>query len=149
VRRSAGDYPSPTRFAELLFGHCGAWSYVKTFGAPVDVDARDLPIDLASGPSEILKTADGIRVLTVATHHGDAPAVAYRIEYNGKSVTFSGDIDPQGLDNLTKLAANTDLFVFNCAVLDPPGSPAELYTRHSPPKRIGQVAKASGAPISL
>jgi ribonuclease BN (tRNA processing enzyme) len=49
------------------------------------------------------------------------------------------------LDNLAKLAANTDLLVFNCAVLDPPGSPAELYTRHSPPKRIGQVAQASGA----
>jgi ribonuclease BN (tRNA processing enzyme) len=141
----AGDYPSTTRFAELLFGHGGAWSYVKTFGPPVDIDARDLPIDLASGPSEVLKTTDGIRVLTAATHHGDAPAVAYRIEYNGKSVTFSGDIDPQGLDNLNKLAANTDLLVFNCAVLDPPGSPAELYTRHSPPKRIGQVAKASGA----
>jgi hypothetical protein len=77
VRRSAGDYPGTTRFAELLFGHCGAWSYVKTFGAPVDVDARDLPIDLASGPSEILKTADGIRVSTVATHHGDAPAELY------------------------------------------------------------------------
>jgi ribonuclease BN (tRNA processing enzyme) len=140
-----GDYPSTTRFADLLFGHGGAWSYVKTFGAPVEIEARDLPIDLASGSSEVLKTADGIRILAVATHHGDAPAVAYRVEYNGKSVTFSGDIDPQGLDNLTKLAANTDLFVFNCAVLDPPGSPAELYTRHSPPKRIGEVAKAAGA----
>lgn len=31
------------------------------------------------------------------------------------------------------------------ASLDPPGSPAELYTRHSPPRRIGEVAKASGA----
>jgi len=41
--------------------------------------------------------------------------------------------------------ADTDLLVFNSAVLDPPGSPAELYTRHSPPKRIGEVARASGA----
>jgi hypothetical protein len=61
-RPAAGDYPSTTRSAELLFGHGGAWSYVKTFGTPVDVDARDLPIDLASGPSEILKTADGQEV---------------------------------------------------------------------------------------
>ena len=100
--------------------------------------AREIGTANASAP-------DGIKVLSVASHHGDAPAVAYRIEYDNKSVTFSGDIDPQGLENLTKLATDTDLFVFNCAVLDPPGSPAELYTRHSPPKRIGEVAKASGA----
>ena len=143
----AGDgvYPSTSRFAELLFGPGGAWTYVKTFGTPVTIEAKDLPIDLQAAPKEILATPDGIKVLTVATHHGDAPAVAYRVEYDNKSVTFSGDIDPQGLENLTKLATNTDLLVFNCAVLDPPGSPAELYTRHSPPKRIGEVARASGA----
>lgn len=83
--------------------------------------AREIGTANASAP-------DGIKVLSVASHHGDAPAV-----------------DPQGLENLTKLATDTDLLVFNCAVLDPPGSPAELYTRHSPPKRIGEVAKASGA----
>ena len=140
-----GDYPSTTRFAELLLGQGGAWTYVKTFGAPVTLEVKDLPIDLARAPTQVLETADGIKVLTVATHHGEAPAVGYRIEYGNKSVTFSGDIDPQGLENLTKLAKDTDLLVFNCAVLDPPGSPAELYTRHSPPKRIGEVAKAAGA----
>jgi ribonuclease BN (tRNA processing enzyme) len=140
-----GDYPSTTRFAELLFGQGGAWTYVKTFGAPVTLEAKDLPTDLSLAPTQVLETADGIKVLTIATHHGDAPAVAYRIEYGSKSVTFSGDIDPPGLENLTRLAKDTDLLVFNCAVLDPPGSPAELYTRHSPPKRIGEVAKAAGA----
>ena len=140
-----GDWPSTTRFAELLFAQGGAWTYVKAFGTPVTVAAKDLPIDLDADPKEILETPDGIKILTVATHHGDAPAVAYRIEYGNRSVTFSGDIDPQGLENLTKLATDTDLLVFNCAVLDPPGSPAELYTRHSPPKRIGEVAKASRA----
>jgi ribonuclease BN (tRNA processing enzyme) len=141
----SGDYPSTSRFAELLFGPGGAWTYVKTFGTPVAIEAQDLPIDLHAAPKQILATSDGIKVLSVTSHHGDAPAVAYRIEYDNKSVTFSGDIDPRGLENLTKLATNTDLLVFNCAVLDPPGSPAELYTRHSPPKRIGEVAKASGA----
>jgi ribonuclease BN (tRNA processing enzyme) len=139
-----GDYPSTTRFNELLFGPGGAWTYIKNFAAPVVVDAQDLPNDPSAPPTKLLTTNDGVVVYFVSTHHGDAPAVAYRIEYSGKSVTFSGDIDPLGLDNLTKLAQKTDLLVFNCAVLDPPGSPAELYTRHSPPKRIGQVAKAAG-----
>jgi hypothetical protein len=55
---------------------------------------------------------------------------------------FSGDLDPSGLPNLTRLAAEVDLLVFNCAVLDPPGSPAELYPLLRP-DRGGQSGRRS------
>ena len=35
---------------------------------------------------------------------------------------------------------DTSLLVFNSVVLDPPGSPAILYTLHTPPKTIGEIA---------
>jgi ribonuclease BN (tRNA processing enzyme) len=44
-----------------------------------------------------------------------------------------------------KLAKNADLLVFNCAVLDPPGSPSQLYDLHTPPRKIGEATHASGA----
>ena len=84
-------------------------------------------------------------ITAIAGHHGDAPSVIYRIEHAGKSVTFSGDIDAQGLPALRRLAKSTDLLVFNTVVLDPPGSPAILYTLHTPPHAIGQLAKEVGA----
>jgi ribonuclease BN (tRNA processing enzyme) len=71
--------------------------------------------------------------------------VIYRIEHAGKSVSFSGDIDAQGLPALRSIAKSTDLLVFNTVVLDPPGSPAILYTLHTPPHAIGQLAKEVGA----
>ncbi len=37
------------------------------------------------------------------------------------------------------------LLVFNTVVLDPPGSPAILYTLHTPPQAIGELAKEVGA----
>jgi ribonuclease BN (tRNA processing enzyme) len=114
----AGLYPSTSRFVDLLFGEGGAWAYENSFGAPQKIFSSNLPIDPAAAPAVILQTWDGIRVLSVCTHHGDAPADAYRVEYGAHSVTFSGDINPAGLDNLTKLAQDTDLLVFNCAVLD-------------------------------
>ena len=80
----------------------------------------------------------------IAGHHGDAPSVIYRIEYRGRSVTFSGDIDAQGLPALRRIAQGTDLLVFNSVVLDPPGSPAILYSLHTPPHAIGELAKAAG-----
>ena len=126
----ADDYPSTSRFMDLLFGAEGAWAYLKHFGAPITWEARDLPNDLTLSPFVVNETRDRVKVTAVTTHHGDAPALAYRVEFNGRSVTFSGDIDPTGLPNLQKLAEHTNLLVFNCAVLDPPGSPPELYSRH-------------------
>jgi len=35
--------------------------------------------------------------------------------------------------------------VFNSVVLDPPRSPAILYTLHTPPKAIGELARDVGA----
>jgi ribonuclease BN (tRNA processing enzyme) len=86
----------------------------------------------------------GLVVEEIATHHGDCPSVAYRISYKGVSVIFSGDMDASALPNLVQLAKGADLLVFNCAVLDPPGSPEQLYELHTPPMKIGQAARESG-----
>jgi ribonuclease BN (tRNA processing enzyme) len=43
-----------------------------------------------------------------------------------------------------RLARNADLLIFTCAVLDPPGSPSQLYDLHTPPEKIGEAARESG-----
>jgi ribonuclease BN (tRNA processing enzyme) len=91
----------------------------------------------------IFKEGD-LLIRAVAGHHGDAPAVIYRVDHGGRSVTFSGDIDAGGLPALRGMAKDTNLLVFNSVVLDPPGSPAILYTLHTPPLAIGELAKAAG-----
>src|SRR6202158_2194018 len=62
----------------------------------------------------------------------------------GSTTVFSGDMDASALPNLVQLAKNADLLIFNCAVLDLPGSPEQLYELHTPPKKIGEAARASG-----
>jgi ribonuclease BN (tRNA processing enzyme) len=61
----------------------------------------------------------------------------------GRSVVFSGDIDAYGLPALETIARGANLLVFDAVVLDPPGSPAVLYSLHSPPKAIGALAERS------
>ena len=75
--------------------------------------------------------------------------MAFRISVAGRSVVFSGDIDPSGLAALAQLAKGADLLVVSCAVLDPPDSPPALYERHSPPKRLGETAQAAGVKALL
>ena len=139
----AGLFPKTSRFVDLLVGENGAFKYQKTFGADESFVVRDLPISLDSPRTKIVDE-DGLVVEEIATHHGDCPSVAYRISYKGVVVVFSGDMDASALPNLVQLAKNADLLIFNCAVLDPPDSPSQLYDLHTPPRKIGAAARDSG-----
>lgn len=139
----AGLFPKTSRFVNLLVGEDGAFAYQKTFGSQETFTVLDLAINLDSARTKIVDE-DGLVVEEIATHHGDCPSVAYRVSYKGVVVVFSGDMDASALPNLVQLAKNADLLIFNCAVLDPPGSPSQLYDLHTPPRKIGEAARASG-----
>jgi ribonuclease BN (tRNA processing enzyme) len=140
----AGLFPSTTKFIHLLFDPGGIYEYQKTFGAEESIQATDLPITLNSPEREIVAEGD-LHIHEIATHHGDCPSVAYRIDYKGRSITFAGDMDASALPNLEHIARDTTLLVVHAAVLDPPGSPDILYTLHTPPKQLGQAAQIAGA----
>jgi ribonuclease BN (tRNA processing enzyme) len=138
-------FPSTSHFIELLFGRDGAYSYLHDFAAPMKIDATDIDASqYAPKTPQVIYSEHGLNISAIAGHHGDAPAVIYRIDYRNQSITFSGDIDANGIANLMRIAQHTNLLVFNCVVLDPPGSRPVLYTYHSPPRTIGVVAADSG-----
>ncbi|HTV95363.1 MAG TPA: MBL fold metallo-hydrolase [Steroidobacteraceae bacterium] len=140
-------FPSTRRFVDLLFGPTGAFAYLRDFAAPLTIDVREVAGAARREPRVIYREgglAHGeLAVSAVAGHHGDAPAVIYRIDYAGESITFSGDIDRNGLPALSRIARGSDLLVFDTTVLDPPGSPPILYELHTPPLAIGQTAQRS------
>jgi ribonuclease BN (tRNA processing enzyme) len=137
-------FPSTSQLMRLLFGPKGAYAYLRDFSSPLTIQAHDIPAPLKNAvPHQIFKRGD-LKIMTIAGHHGDAPSVIYRIEHAGRSVTFSGDIDAAGLPALRRISRTTDLLVFNSVVLDPPGSPAILYSLHTPPRAIGELARDAG-----
>ncbi len=138
------SFPSTSRFIDLLFGSTGAYGYLRDFAAPMTIRTTDIDASAhATKAPKIIYSERGLDVRAIAGHHGDAPAVIYRIDYRDQSITFSGDIDAKGIDNLGRIARHTNLLVFNCVVLDPPGSRPVLYTLHTPPRTIGEVAAGS------
>jgi ribonuclease BN (tRNA processing enzyme) len=137
-------FPSTSELVRLLFGPKGAYAYLRDFAAPLTIRAHDIAAPVKNGLPRNILNQNGLSITAIAGHHGDAPAVIYRVEHAGKSVTFSGDIDAQGLPALRRIAKATDLLVFNSVVLDPPGSPAILYSLHTPPRAIGELAKDDG-----
>ena len=95
-------FPSTTQWADRLFGTAGVYRYVRQFGAETRVSASN--VAPAAGKASRLLELDGAVVTARTLHHGDAPAVGYRIDRGGRSVVFSGDIDPKGLPALEALA---------------------------------------------
>ena len=142
----AARFPSTTQFVELMFGAQGAFGYLRDFAGRLTLHAHDVT---RSAQPQMLVSADGLRLSAITGHHGDAPSVVYRIDYRGRSITFSGDIDAAGHAALTRLAQNTDMLIFDAVVLDPPASPAVLYTLHTPPRDIGRIAQRTGAKMLL
>jgi ribonuclease BN (tRNA processing enzyme) len=143
ARDAAPAFPSTSRFVKILFGSDGAFAYLKDFAAPISFHVTDLPRPRNSGEPAVVLSQGDLKVSAIAGHHGDAPSIIYRIDYHGKSIAFSGDVDPSGLPALAKLSAGVDLLVFDQVVLDRPDSPEVLYSLHSPPSDIGSVAARS------
>jgi ribonuclease BN (tRNA processing enzyme) len=139
-----GEFPSTTKFLHLIFDRAGIYEYQRGFGVDETIDGKDLPTALNTPESEIFTEGD-LHIREIATHHGDCPSVGYRVEFKGQSITFAGDMDASALPNLERLAKDTDLLVVHAAILDPPDTPAVLLTLHTPPKQLGEAAKAANA----
>ena len=141
---AGGEFPSTTKFLHLIFDRGGIYQYQRGFGVDETIDGKDLPTALDTPGSEIFSEGD-LHIREIATHHGDCPSVGYRVEFRDESITFSGDMDASALANLEKLAKDTDLLVLHAAILDPPDTPPILLTLHTPPKQLGEAAKAANA----
>lgn len=137
-----GRYPSTTAFVGRLFGEHGAYAYLPSFRNELRLRPTDVPYELDAPPRRILEI-DGVSVEAASVDHGDVPALAYRLSSGGRSFVVTGDLASKR-GQIEALARGADVLVYDTAVLDPPGSPENLYELHTTPSRIGEVAASAG-----
>ena len=132
--------PSTTEFVHDLFGEPhGAWRYLSEMVDPGQTDSYKLqPHNVAAGfvPLTVLHD-EAMTVSAVRVIHGVFPALAWRVELEGKRVVFSGDTNGDG-EGLTRLATNADLLIAHNAV--PEGATGVERRLHMPPSVIGTTA---------
>lgn len=88
----------PPVFIDLLFGRDAAFGSVRDFLAPTTILATDIPAMLrADAAPKTVYTDSDLVISAIAGHHRDAPAPIFRIDFAGKSITFSGDFDAECL----------------------------------------------------
>jgi len=140
----AGNHlmPSATDFVDKLFGEKGAFRYLNDF-----IDGtqayRLLPSNLDVMSKEIMTVVDNdrYRLSAVPVDHGPIPAIAWRIDIDGKSVVFSGDMSNKK-DVLSLLAKQADILVAHHAI--PEKANPIARNLHMPPSEIGQIAARAG-----
>jgi ribonuclease BN (tRNA processing enzyme) len=124
-------------------------------GAPVSnfaYTANDLSSCVTCGTIETVLEEDGLVIKAIAVDHGPVPAVAFRIEYKGKSIVYSGDTGTKGIgpnksgqDNMAKISQNADMLIYDTAVMemgDAPPNPL-FHILHTQPSLIANVAIAA------
>ena len=92
---------------------------------------------------------EGLVIKAVGVHHGPVPSLAFRIEYKGKSIVYSGDTTSKGM-NMGLISEGADLLIYDTALFfnQPPADRPDLnifYNLHTTPARIGQVASQANA----
>ena len=96
-------------------------------------------------PVEIINE-DGLVITAVGVNHGPVPALAFRIDYKGKSIVYSGDTSSK-MGNMQSISEGADLLIYDTALFanTSPGPLLDLfYNLHTTPARIGQVASGAG-----
>lgn len=105
------------------------------------VDGVRMPADIRT----IIDTDDGLVVKAVGVNHGPVPALAFRIEYKGHSVVYSGDTSSM-TPNMARISAGADMLIYDTAIMDdaplnPDGTRVPVFfALHTTPSRLGDIA---------
>lgn len=141
---NAAPQPGTVEFVRLLFGSNGAWRYMNTFqGFRVNPD--DVPSDVSEASVQSVAVnaaldAIGVSIKATAVPHGMMPSVAFRVEFRGRSVVFSGDVS-RGTPSLAELSRGCTMLIHDFAL---PERDLPHGNLHAKPSAVGELARASG-----
>jgi ribonuclease BN (tRNA processing enzyme) len=142
---NAAPQPGIEEFVRLLFGADGAWRYMNTFEG-FQINALETSSDVFAASVHSIRVGPaltdlGISIEACAVPHGMMPSVAFRVNYQDRSVVFSGDIS-RPTPAFLSLARGCSMLVLDFAL---PEREVPHGNLHAKPSAVGSVAQESGA----
>jgi ribonuclease BN (tRNA processing enzyme) len=130
--------PSTTDFLKDLFWVDGAYQYLNRYLDGTG-SYRLIPheVDITGKKQQKVLSGSRYTLTAVPVHHGALPALAWRVELEGKVIVFSGDMNNDN-HTLASLAKQADILVAHNAI--PEGATGVARNLHMPPSVIGQIA---------
>lgn len=150
---SVAQYPASSDYVHDHYDiNTGVERYLNGFtraisGGSLNIQSTDVsPIWQQYQPTTLIDE-DGLRITAAGVNHGPVPSLAFRIDYKGKSIVYSGDTRSAG-GNMIALSQGADLLIYDTAITDTlPDGPNDgvFFQLHTTPTRLGEVATAAGA----
>ena len=131
--------PSAVEFTHALFDDSGAYRYLNSYITQGADDYRLIAHNVNADETTVhpVISNQDYAISAVAVHHGPVPAIAWRIDIDGQSFVFSGDMSNK-YQSLSALAKDADILVAHNAV---PEDASEIARNlHMPPSIIGRIA---------
>lgn len=139
--RQGGGFPSTKEFINALFSDEQASVYPYLSDNIRQQSSTDFLIESHTIDSEnsiwSKQLKDDITISAINVHHGDIPALAWRISTRNCAITFSGDMNTS-TNNLSALAKNSNILVANNAIAEDANKFAKQL--HMTPSQIGGIA---------
>ena len=135
--------PPITQFVAGLFGQMtGVFRYLGPRGGEQIYELKAQDLALGEAEVQVVHDQDGLRVSATPVIHANIPALAFRVDVVGRSVTFSGDGNVNN-GNLEKLTAGSSMLVAHLAIDDSFHLGARRL--HASPALIGEIAARAQA----
>jgi ribonuclease BN (tRNA processing enzyme) len=155
-----GPFPASSDFVDSHFNNAtGLERYLNSFatligGGEFHYSATNISPNWQEYNPSIWDDGHGVMITAVGVNHGPVPALAFRIDYKGHSIVYSGDTSSKAVDalgnplpnggNMVELARDADLLIYDTAITDdqPSALPGDalFFQLHTTPTRMGQVA---------
>jgi ribonuclease BN (tRNA processing enzyme) len=131
--------PSTYEYVHNLIGSQGAFRYLDNYLSSEQRSAYKIdPINVLLDQPRSGFRVDNIQLTAMPVHHGPIAAVAWRIDVEACSLTFSGDMSNK-FNVLSTLAKDTDVLVAHNAI--PEDERGFGRVLHMVPSTIGKIAK--------
>ena len=140
--------PNTTDYVEALLGKDGAFRYLSDYIDPSRRTSYNLMTNdiEATGRNEVVVFEnERLQLRATPVTHGPLPALAWRIDAGGVSVSFSGDMSGKR-ETFRELAKGSDLLVAHNAI--PQSVTGSVANLHMQPATIGAIA-AHAKPAQL
>jgi ribonuclease BN (tRNA processing enzyme) len=151
------QYPDTSAYADGYYAMPnGVERYLNLFATAITGDipsgpskfaytTTDLPSNVAGTIAPVIVVDEGGLLITaIPVDHGPVPAVAYRIDYKGHSIVYSGDTGTHaGKANMIAIADNADLLIYDTAVTNEEPAYGLFHVLHTNPSLMGEVASAA------
>ncbi|MGR8950134.1 MAG: MBL fold metallo-hydrolase [Gammaproteobacteria bacterium] len=136
--------PSVVTFIDRLFSATdGVYPYLSDYIVPGKATYLLKPVNIGVTGDERWAEFknERLKLSAMRVAHGPLLALAWRVDFGDRAITFSGDTSARS-ENLARLSANSTLLIAHNAI--PEGAQGAARALHMPPSVIGNIAAQAG-----